>query len=252
MAVVAVNEPTRRALANVVVAMDGPAGSGKSSASRGLAAALGLRYLDTGAMYRAMTWWMLLDGVDPTDASAVAARAGEPVIVAGADPHAPTITLDGVDVSGPIRSDEVTAAVSAVSAVPRVRELMRARQRELIGTGGIVVEGRDIGTVVAPDAQLKVFLSADPAARARRRFAEMAPDSARDAAVVQADLLRRDAYDSSRTTAPLSRAPDAVAVDTTELSLAEVVDAVVSLTLARVGVTTDSEEPSASSRPDLP
>jgi cytidylate kinase len=213
--------------------MDGPAGSGKSSASRGLAEALDLRYLDTGAMYRAMTWRMLLDRVDISDAAAVIDRALKTDIEAGTDPRAPTITLDGDDVARQIRTDAVTAAVSVVSAIPRVREIVVAQQQELIGAGGIVVEGRDIGTVVAPGAQLKVYLTADPAARAKRRSAEMAPDPARDPGRVQADLLRRDSHDSSRTTAPLSRAPDAVPLDTTHLSLTQVISTLVALTLER-------------------
>jgi cytidylate kinase len=217
----------------MVIAMDGPSGAGKSSASRRLAEALDLRYLDSGAMYRAMTWRMLLDGVDVSDSDAVAARARDVVITSGTDPHEPTIMLDGTDVSRQIRSDGVTAAVSVVSAIPRVREILVNSQRDLIGSGGIVIEGRDIGTVVAPDARLKVFLTADPAARAQRRTAELALDRARDASIVQADLLRRDTHDSSRATSPLSRAPDAVPLDTTDLSLAEVVATLVRLALER-------------------
>ncbi|MGN6577788.1 MAG: (d)CMP kinase, partial [Nocardioides sp.] len=140
----------------VVVAMDGPSGSGKSSTSRGVAARLGLRYLDTGAMFRAMTWWMLEHGIDVEDADAVAAKADAPLLVSGTDPLAPTITVDGEDVSGPIRSAEVTAAVSPVSAVPEVRARLLQLQRDIIGDGGIVVEGRDIGTVVWPHAEVKV------------------------------------------------------------------------------------------------
>lgn len=225
----------RDALGAMVIAMDGTAGSGKSSASRAVAEALELRYLDTGAMYRAMTWQLLLDGVDVMDAEAVAKHADGVVIEPGTDPRAPTITLGGTDVSRQIRSDGVTAAVSAVSAVPRVRELMLVQQRSLIGSGGIVVEGRDIGTVVVPDAALKVYLSADPSARAARRSAEMAAHSSRDVEAVQADLLRRDSHDSSRPTSPLSAAADAVTIDSTNLSLAAVVDMVVALALERAG-----------------
>jgi cytidylate kinase len=224
------------AWARLVVAMDGTAGSGKSSASRGVARRLGLRYLDTGAMYRAMTWKMLQDGVDVDDPAAVAAHAPSADIGIGTSPDLPTITLDGVDVSREIRSDAATAAVSAVSAVPQVRALLRDRQREVIGRGGIVVEGRDIGTVVAPDAGLKVFLTADPAARAQRRSAEMSADQARDVARVEADLLRRDRYDSTRAASPLVVADDAIVLDTTQLSLAEVIDRVESLARERVCV----------------
>jgi CMP/dCMP kinase len=219
----------------LVIAMDGTAGSGKSSASKGVARRLGLRYLDTGAMYRAMTWKMLQDGVDVDDPDAVAKHAASAEIGIGTNPELPTITLDGADVSREIRSDAATSAVSAVSAVPRVRELLRDSQRAIIGRGGIVVEGRDIGTVVAPTADVKVFLTAEPSARAQRRSAEMRPDQARDVATVEADLLRRDKYDSTRTASPLAAADDAVVLDTTELTLDQVIDRVEELARQRVG-----------------
>jgi cytidylate kinase len=213
----------------VVVAMDGPSGSGKSSTSRGVATRLGLRYLDTGAMYRAMTWWMLEYDVDVDDAEAVAANVDRPVLVSGTDPQAPTITVDGIDVSGPIREAPVTSAVSAVSAVPRVRERLVREQRDIIGDGGIVVEGRDIGTTVAPDAEVKVYLTADPQARAVRRAAEQ---SGADVDATQHDLLRRDRIDSRRTASPLTMAPDARHIDTTPYTLDEVVAQVVELVRA--------------------
>ncbi|HSF98623.1 MAG TPA: (d)CMP kinase, partial [Ornithinibacter sp.] len=150
---------------SLVIAVDGTSGSGKSSTSRGVAQRLGLRYLDTGAMFRAMTWWLLREGIDVRDEAAVAAAAGRPTIESGTDPLAPTITVDGTDVSVAIRSDEVNAAVSPVSAVPEVRARLLDLQREAIGGGGIVVEGRDIGSVVWPQAEVKVYLSADPDAR---------------------------------------------------------------------------------------
>jgi cytidylate kinase len=149
-----------------------------------------------------------------------------PVLISGTDPASPTITVDGVDVSGPIRTQEVTSAVSAVSAVPAVRERLLREQRDIIGSGGIVVEGRDIGTVVAPDAAVKVYLTADPEARAARRTAEMAGTTVQ---ATQADLLRRDTYDSGRATAPLTMADDAHHIDTTPYTLDEVVDQVVAL-----------------------
>jgi cytidylate kinase len=230
------------AWAELVIAMDGTAGSGKSSASRGVARLLGLRYLDTGAMYRAMTWQMLQDGVDVDDPDAVARHAPTAEIGIGTSPELPTITLGGADVSREIRSDETTGAVSAVSAVPRVRQLLRDLQRAIIGRGGIVVEGRDIGTVVAPDARVKVYLTADPSARARRRSAEMAADQARDLAIVQADLVRRDTHDSTRTTSPLAAADDAVVLDTTQLTLDDVIDRVERLARDRVGERAPSRE----------
>ena len=213
--------------AHVVVAIDGTSGSGKSSTSRGVAARLGMRYLDTGAMFRAVTWWMLRHGVDVHDADAVAAHAGEPDIVSGTDPLGPTITVDGQDVAVDIRSEDVTGAVSPVSAVPAVRQRLLELQRQIIGegTGGIVVEGRDIGSVVWPQAEVKVYLSADPEARAARRAAE----AGADLAAVHANLLSRDRIDSGRATAPLVMAEGAVHVDSTDLTLDEVIDRVVAL-----------------------
>ncbi|MWK38029.1 (d)CMP kinase [Actinomadura sp. J1-007] len=209
--------------------MDGPSGSGKSSASKGVARALGLRYLDTGAMYRAMTWWMLREGVPVGDAEAVAARAGDPVIVSGTDPDAPTISVDGADVSEPIRTREVTNAVSAVSSVPAVRARLVALQREIMAAGDIVVEGRDIGTVVAPEAPVKVYLTASEEIRAARRARDLAADPAASVAVTQAEQARRDRLDSTRKASPLVKAADAHEIDSTELSLGEVIEAVVRL-----------------------
>ena len=211
----------------VVVAVDGTSGSGKSSTCRGVAGRLGLRYLDTGAQFRAMTWFMLTQDVDVHDASAVAARCSEPVITSGTDPFGPTIEVDGVDVSGPIRSAEVTAAVSPVSTVPEVRARLLELQRSIIGDGGIVVEGRDIGSVVWPRAEVKVYLSADPTARARRRIAEAAHLG--DVSSAEAGLLERDKIDSGRATAPLTVAEGAVHIDTTDFTLDEVIDQVVAL-----------------------
>lgn len=214
-------------MGELVVAVDGPSGSGKSSTARGVASRLGLRYLDTGAMYRALTWALLQLGVDVEDPDAVARAACEVRIDSGTDPSAPTIHADGVDVSGPIREQAVTSAVSSVSAVPQVRKLMLARQREAIGNGGIVVEGRDIGSAVAPDADLKIYLVADSGARAARRAAEQGLSGG--LAATQADLARRDAFDSSRKASPLSQAADAVVIDSTHLSLDQVIDAIVDL-----------------------
>jgi CMP/dCMP kinase len=214
----------------LVIAVDGTSGSGKSSTSRGVATRLGLRYLDTGAMFRAMTWWLLREGVDVHDAATVAARCGEPEIVSGTDPLEPTITVDGTDVAVEIRGDAVNAAVSPVSVVPEVRSRLLDLQRAVIAretrTGGIVVEGRDIGSVVAPDAPVKVYLSADPEARAVRRAAEQ---GGTDLAATQESLLARDRIDSGRATAPLTVADGAVHIDTTSHSLEEVIGLVVAL-----------------------
>ncbi|HET9859174.1 MAG TPA: (d)CMP kinase [Nocardioidaceae bacterium] len=209
-----------------VVAMDGPSGSGKSSTSRGVATRLGLRYLDTGAQFRAITWWMLRHGVDLDDPAAIAAHAGDPVLESGTDPQAPMITVDGTDVAGPIREQEVTSVVSAVSAVPEVRARLLREQREIIGAGGIVVEGRDIGTVVWPQAELKLYVTADPGARAERRAAET---GSIDVTRTRDSLLARDRIDSGRATAPLAMADDAVHLDTTPYTLDEVIAQVVEL-----------------------
>ncbi|MCX5396159.1 (d)CMP kinase [Streptomyces sp. NBC_00102] len=212
----------------VIVAIDGPSGTGKSSTSKAVAAKLGLSYLDTGAQYRAITWWMLTNDIDVSDAAAVANAAAKPVIVSGTDPAAPTITVDGEDASGPIRTQEVTSAVSAVSAVPEVRTLITELQRSIAARAGlgIVVEGRDIGTTVLPDADLKIFLTASPEARAARRSGEL---KSADVAATKEALIKRDAADSGRKTSPLAKAGDAVEVDTTELTLDQVIECVVTL-----------------------
>lgn len=221
---------------NVVVAVDGTSGSGKSSTCRAVADRLGLRYLDTGAQYRAMTWWMLRNGIDVHDPAAVAARAQEPRIVSGTDPLDPTITVDGTDVSVEIRSDEVNGAVSPVSAVPEVRTRLVDLQRSIVANpggprGGIVVEGRDIASVVCPDAEVKVYLTADPAARAARRALE---NGGADVAATEASLLARDRIDSGRAVAPLTQVDGAVHIDSTDRTLDEVVELVVGLVMERV------------------
>ncbi|GGK28779.1 cytidylate kinase [Streptomyces camponoticapitis] len=221
----------RTAPAAVIVAIDGPAGTGKSSTSRSVATELGLSYLDTGAQYRAITWWMISNGIDVQDASAVATAADKPVIVSGTDAANPTITVDGVDASGPIRTQEVTAKVSAVSAVPEVRAVITELQRSIAAAAGngIVVEGRDIGTTVLPDADLKVFLTASPEARAARRTGELKGKEATDLAATREALIKRDAIDSTRKASPLAKADDAVEVDTTDLTLQQVIECVVTL-----------------------
>ncbi|GGN04231.1 cytidylate kinase [Lentzea pudingi] len=218
-----------------VVALDGPAGTGKSTVARRLAMALDARYLDTGSMYRAIALAVLRAGVDPADADKVVAVAENAVLVVGTDPQRPGITLDGADVSSDIRGPEVSLAVSPVSATGHVRELLVAQQRAIIAdavdhVGGIVVEGRDIGTVVTPDAPLKVYLTASAEARAARRTKQ---DSAAgrvstvDAAL--ADVQRRDKYDSTRAVSPMKAAGDAVVLDNTDLDLAGTIAALLEL-----------------------
>ena len=214
----------------LVIAVDGPAGSGKSSAARGTARALSLRYLDTGAMYRALTWWLPAHELDVNSPATVAAQVGRPAIEVGTDPDAPAIRVDGRDVAGPIRTRQVSNAVSAVAAVPEVRRHLVAMQRRIIADAlaagaGIVAEGRDIGTVVAPDAPVKVFLTASEAARARRRAANLAADPAVTVAVTQSEQARRDRSDAPQT----ARAADAVEIDTTGLCLDDVISEIVAL-----------------------
>ncbi|MEV8528546.1 MULTISPECIES: (d)CMP kinase [unclassified Streptomyces] len=225
---VTVESAARTAPAAVIVAIDGPSGTGKSSTSKAVAAKLGLSYLDTGAQYRAITWWMISNGIDIGDPAEIAVAAAKPVIVSGTDPSAPTITVDGEDAAGPIRTQDVTSKVSAVSAVPEVRALITQLQRDIAAAAphGIVVEGRDIGTTVLPDADLKVFLTASPEARAARRSGEI---KGSDVAATRDALIKRDAADSSRKTSPLAKAGDAVEVDTTELTLDQVIECVVTL-----------------------
>jgi cytidylate kinase len=217
------------------VAVDGPSGSGKSSASRGVARALGLRYLDTGAMYRALTWWLMSQHADITDETLVASRAAEPAIEVSTDPDDPWTRVDGRDVSKQIRTREVSAQVSTVASVPEVRRHLISLQRAVIAAAaqpGIVAEGRDIGTVVAPDAQLKVFLTARSQARAERRAAEQG--AAVD--ITEADQARRDRLDAAQSV----KAADAVLLDATDLTLPEVINAITRLArerapLARAG-----------------
>ncbi|MFI7171133.1 (d)CMP kinase [Rhodococcoides fascians] len=210
----------------LVVAMDGPSGTGKSSVSRRLASALEASYLDTGAMYRVATVWVLRSGVEPTDADAVAKAVAALPLEIGKDPLSETVLLDGEDVSGEIRGDAVTKAVSAVSAVPAVRELLVQMQRDLANSSTrIVVEGRDIGTVVLPDADVKVFLTASPEARAERRNKQnIEQGRGDDYESVLADVQRRDHADSTRAVSPLRPAEDSVIVDTSELDLDGVIE----------------------------
>lgn len=212
-------------VSGVAVAIDGPAGTGKSSVSKGLAKALGARYLDTGGMYRMVTLAVLRAGIDPADAQAVARTAEHVTMSVDYHPDGDRYFLDGEDVSAEIRGDQVTAAVSAVSAVPAVRTRLVDLQREMAdGMGSVVVEGRDIGTVVLPDAPVKIFLTASAETRARRRNDQnVAAGLAADYDSVLADVRRRDHLDSTRAVSPLRAAPDAVVVDTSDMTEAQVI-----------------------------
>jgi cytidylate kinase len=221
----------------MVIAVDGPAGTGKSSVSRGLARQLGARYLDTGAMYRIVTLAVVRAGVDLTDPAAIEAAATTAPLSVGYDPDEDRAYLGAEDVSREIRGDEVTRAVSAVSAVPAVRTRLVELQRELAaGPDSVVVEGRDIGTVVLPDADVKIFLTASADVRARRRndqnVAAGLPD---DFAAVLADVKRRDHLDSTRAVSPLRAADDALVVDTSAMSQSEVVAHLLDLVRQRAG-----------------
>lgn len=203
-----------------VIAIDGPAGSGKSTVAKTVARRLDLPYLDTGAMYRAVAFAALRHGVDPAETDQVGRLAREVDLQLDED----GVRVDGVDATIEIRGPEVTRAVSTVAANPEVRTEMRERQHEWVArSGGGVVEGRDIGTVVFPDAQLKVYLDASPQTRAARRSQEVTELSYE---TVAADIARRDALDQGRPHDPLVVAGDALVVDTTELSIDEVVDRV--------------------------
>ncbi|GIM76680.1 cytidylate kinase [Winogradskya consettensis] len=203
-----------------MVAVDGPSGSGKSTVSRRLATLIDGIYLDTGAMYRAITWAVLQSGADLADPEAILKVAQEVDLSIGTDPKAPHFEANGTDVDAAIRGPEVTGAVSAVAAVPQVRAMLVQIQQDIIaGAPRIVVEGRDIASVVAPDADLKVYLTASAAARAARRSAE----DATDVKATEADLARRDKLDSSRKTDPLKQASDATELDTTGMGIDDVV-----------------------------
>lgn len=224
----------------VVIALDGPSGTGKSTVARGVARRLGYRYLDTGAMYRAATVAVLaaapelsavlLRGAPPTgaDRQRVAAIVGAADIRMGTEPDRPWTTLDDNDVSAAIRTPEVTASVSAVSAVSEVRAQLVAQQRRLIAAGDIVVEGRDIATVVWPGAQVQVYLTASADARAARRAAELGRVG--EVAAVHSDLVRRDRHDSTRADSPLAVGERAVTLDTSSMTVDEVISRLVDMT----------------------
>jgi cytidylate kinase len=212
------------------ITLDGPSGTGKSSVARAVAARLGAAYLDTGAMYRAATVAVLDAGVSLDDKIAVARAVSGAAIEVRTDARREVVRVDGVDVRERIRGAEVTRAVSPVSAVPAVRRLLVARQRELVAAAeAVVVEGRDIGTVVLPDATLKIYLTASPEVRAQRRAGQLGvTDPAKVAALAQ-DLRRRDEYDSRRADSPLRPAEDAILVDSTDLDRAAVVQRILEL-----------------------
>ncbi|MEY4157938.1 MAG: cytidylate kinase [Actinomycetota bacterium] len=209
-----------------VVAIDGPAGAGKSTIARALARRLGVPYLDTGAMYRAVTHAALRDGVDPANAEAVTRLA----VVSRIEVGDGDVKVDGVDVTREIRTDQINHAVSHVAAISGVRTVLRDQQRAWVAAhGGGVVEGRDIGTVVFPDATLKVFLTASPHVRAQRRVAE----SGGDVDAIARSIAERDRLDSTRIDSPLMTADGSITIDTSNLSIDEVVEKLLSLVAQR-------------------
>jgi cytidylate kinase len=218
------------------ITLDGPSGTGKSSVARDVARKLGAAYLDTGAMYRAATVAVLDAGVSLDDKIAVARVVSEATMDVGTSAHREKVTVDGVDVRERIRGAEVTRAVSPVSAVPAVRRLLVARQRELVAAAdAVVVEGRDIGTVVLPDASLKIYLTASPEVRAQRRAAQLGVTAPEKIAALAQDLQRRDEHDSRRADSPLRPAEDSIVVDSTDLDRAGVVARILELAASAVG-----------------
>ena len=215
-------------MAHLIVAIDGPSGAGKGTIARAVATRLGYRHIDTGAMYRAVAWKALGQGLDLADEDAVAAAAADSRI----DVSDGIIAIDGHDVRQAIRTPEIDAAAAAVARLPRVREVLIARQREMGKGGGVVMEGRDIGTVVFPQADVKIFLDASPEERARRRASDPAhaagkgPQAVRE---VASALAARDQSDRTRPTSPLALAADAVSIDTTGVPIEAVVQRVLAL-----------------------
>jgi cytidylate kinase len=221
--------------ADLVIAIDGPSGSGKSTVARAVAQRLGLNYLDTGAMYRALTWWALERRIDLADTDAVAEAARAVPLQIGTDPAAPSIAVDGVDVGAAIRETRISEAVSAVATNLAVRAEMVRRQQQLISTGGWVVEGRDITTVVAPEAPVRVLLLARQAERLARRARDVHGEADEAALAATRDqVVRRDAQDST-VAAFTEAAPGVTVVDSSDLSVEQTVDAVLALVPAGSG-----------------
>jgi cytidylate kinase len=230
-------EQTEQTLTGFVVAIDGPSGSGKSSVSKQVARTLGYGYLDTGAMYRALAWWCLHRGVDLADADAVEAAARDFPLSIGTDPDAPTVLVDGVDGAGDIRETRISTNVSAVATVIPVREVMRELQRHLISEagrerGGVVAEGRDITTVVAPDAEVRILLTASEQARLARRSKELHGDAdAQSVAATRSQIVDRDKADSA--VSQFTVAADGVTtIDTSHLDFEGSVEAVLQVVVA--------------------
>jgi cytidylate kinase len=225
------NSNVGKPLGMLIIAIDGPSGAGKGTVARAVAARLGYRHIDTGAMYRALAWKALRDSVDLTDEAAVAALGDRATF----DVEAGRIAIDGHDVRTAIRTPEIDKAATAVARHPAVRRVLVARQRAIGDGGGVVMEGRDIGTVVFPEADVKIYLDASPEERARRRAADPAHTGSKSSQLseVATALAERDKSDSTRAVSPLSVAPDATVIDTTGLPVEAVIERVLALVNAR-------------------
>ena len=220
----------------LIIAVDGPAGSGKSTVALQVAQRLGLRYIDTGAMYRAMAWQVLHQGISPKDALKVTAVVLETNLEVFAMAEGMGVRVNGQDVTGAIRSEAISEATSAIAVIPEVRERMIAIYRALGRSGGAVIEGRDIGSVAFPDADLKVYLTANEYVRADRRLRQLGMEAdASSLARIEDAIRQRDEQDSRRKHSPLTRAADAVEIDTSEMTIEQVCLRVVELALQRAG-----------------
>ncbi|SEB64956.1 (d)CMP kinase [Paenibacillus sp. GP183] len=219
------------------IAIDGPAGAGKSTVARMVAGALGFIYVDTGGMYRAVTWKVLQEGLNPEQTADVIAVARRLEIELQPRPDGQQVWVDGVDVTKWIRSAEVNGYVSKIASIGEVRQILVTKQKRLATAKGVVMDGRDIGTQVLPDAELKIFLTASVHKRAERRFKEMQDGGDRDATLQQLeqDIARRDQMDQEREISPLVRADDALLIDSTTMSIPEVVDAILGLCRDKAG-----------------